>query len=67
MATQLWTPKRAAAKSRRKIEASRKLLQEVAYQWGDVDNYLVLLVDGLLESLDALKEAINEHLEEDAS
>lgn len=67
MARQSWTPKRAAAKSFRKIEAARKLLLEVAYQWGEVDNYAVILVDGLLESLDALKETIDERLKEDAS
>ncbi|KAF5034854.1 hypothetical protein DSECCO2_591700 [anaerobic digester metagenome] len=67
MATQSWTPKRAAAKSRRKIEAMRKLFLDVAYIWGDEDNYIVLLVDKALSSLDEMKEAIAEAAERDAS
>ena len=58
MAKQSWTPKRAAAKSRRKIEAVRKLLLDIAYIWGGDDNYIVLLVDNAISSLDELKETI---------
>ncbi|MHC1792040.1 hypothetical protein [Solidesulfovibrio sp.] len=67
MARQSWTPKRAAAKSRRKIEAARKLLLEIVQTWDDGDNYLVTLVDEVIAPLDALKEAINERPGEDAS
>ncbi len=67
MARQSWTPKRAAAKSLRKIEAARKLLLEISCEWGDEDNFLVTLVGEVIEPLDALKEAINERPGEDAS
>jgi hypothetical protein len=67
MARQSWTPKRAAAKSRRKIEAARKLLLGIACEWDDEDNFLVTLVDEVIAPLDVLKEAINERPGEDAS
>lgn len=67
MAMQSWTPKRAAAKSRRKIEAVRTLLLGIAYEWSDEDNYIITLVDDVIASLNELKEAINERPGEDAS
>ena len=66
MATQSWTPKRERAKSRRKIEAARKQLLGIAEQWGDVDNYIVTIVDETIAALDTLNEALNEAPEEEA-
>jgi len=60
MARQKWTPKRAAVKSRRKIEAARKLLLEIAVEWGDTDNYVVLAVDDVSRLLDDLLAQISE-------
>ncbi len=60
MARQVWTPKRAAAKSRRKVEAARRLLQEIAYEWGEVDNYVVLAVENIERNLDDLLVQIAE-------
>lgn len=60
---QSWTSKRAAAKSRRKIEAARKLFLEIASEWGEVDHYIVTCAKDAIEALDVLKEAINERPE----
>lgn len=67
MVAQAWTPKRAAARSRRKLQSIREQLYGIAYIWGDFDNYTVILVDNILDSVNSLEEAIADHIAEDAS
>jgi hypoxanthine phosphoribosyltransferase len=67
MVAQAWTPKRAAAKSRRKLKSIREQLYGIAYLWGDFDNYTVVLVDEILDSVNSLEEAIADHTAGDAS
>ena len=56
---QLWTPKRAAAKSKRKIEtikrqmlARRSILQEIANEFRDVDMFAVTCAQIAMEQLE---------------
>jgi len=58
MVAQAWTPKRAAAKSRRKLRSIREQLYGIAYLWGDFDNYAVMLVDEILDSVTALRKSL---------
>lgn len=67
MATQQWTPKRAAAKAQRKLKAAREQLYGIAYLWGDEDRLIDILVDEVLEKLNSIQEAIAERLAEDVS
>ena len=67
VATQQWTPKRAAAKAQRKLKAAREQLYGIAYLWGDEDRLIDILVDEVLEKLNSIQEAIAERLAEDVS
>lgn len=67
MATQQWTPKRAAAKAQRKLKAAREQLYGIAYLWGDEERLIDVLVDDALETLNSIQDAIAERLTEDAS
>ncbi|UJX43058.1 hypothetical protein K9F62_10425 [Desulfovibrio sp. JY] len=63
---QAWTPKRAAAKTRRKIKAIREQLEGIANIWGGEDNYIDTLVSEAMEHLDDIQGAVSEHLAGDA-
>lgn len=63
---QAWTPKRAAAKTRRKINAIRDHLDGIAYIWGGEDNYIDTLVGEAKEHLDGIQAAMSEYLAGDA-
>ena len=67
MSTQLWTPRRAASKARRKLTAIRELLLGIAYLWGDEDAYIDALVGETLEKCNDIADAVVERLGEDAS
>ena len=55
-----WTPKLTAGRSRRRIKAIEKHLEEIAYDWGDVDNSVVWACDDLVARLGELRETIAE-------
>lgn len=63
-----WTDKSARARSRRKINATRnratRLMQSVAYEWGDVDQTVVEACDELLRELEQSCERIEELMDE---
>lgn len=59
-----WTVKRAAAASKRNIKAARKAFLNIAYQWGDENQYLVNRIDEMLEELDTLENEIAEYVNE---
>jgi len=56
-----WTKKRARQGGRRRLEKIEKSLQELGYNWGD----LVEMVDEAAEQLNAIREAMDEAVEED--
>lgn len=53
-----WTPKRAAAVSRRNLAAMRKGLISIAGQWGDIDQTVVDRCDELVAEIDAFERDI---------
>lgn len=59
-----WTRKLAAARSRTKIDTIERALLAIAYEWGDVDNYIVNECDRLRDELTELRELVAEASEE---
>jgi len=55
-----WTPRRARARCRRRIEKLRKLFQEIALDWGDVYDPVVYACDDAGRGLDELSDTIDE-------
>lgn len=68
MMARQWTEKSARARSRRKINAIRnratRLMQSIAYEWGDVDQSVVEACDELLRELETACEGIEELMDE---
>lgn len=50
-----WTENGALRASNARFRKARKLLEEVAYLWGDVDNCAVTGCDELVKLIDALQ------------
>ena len=57
-----WTPKLAAARAKRSVDAAERNLQKAAYEWGDVNQYVVDRCDNAIAALDEVREAIDEAL-----
>lgn len=60
MSRQSWTPRRARARCRLKIEKARRIFEEIAYEWGDVNNGVVIACDDACNGLDELSDMIDE-------
>lgn len=63
-----WTEKSARAKSRRKLKAIKHrnttLAQDVAYEWGDVDQSIVESCDELVSVTERICAEINAYMDE---
>lgn len=69
-----WTEKNARARSRRKIKAARhkvtRLIEDLAYEWGEVDQTIVTTCDEMLahfnDACDDVEKFMNDRVEGDA-
>ena len=61
-----WTKKRARQGSVRRLDKIEKSLQELSYNWGDLDQYVVDLVDEAIGNLNEIREAMDDSVELDA-
>ena len=61
-----WTKKRARQGSVRRLDKIEKSLQELSYNWGDLDQYVVDLVDEAIGKLNEIREAMDDSVELDA-
>lgn len=65
-----WTPKKARAKCKRKLKSLRKRAQDVcediAYEFGDFHNGVVLQADSFRDSLLAETQRLEEELDDAA-
>lgn len=63
-----WTAKAARARTRRKLKATanhlNRLIEGIAYDWGDVDNLIVCSCDELRDRLQELQIEIEELMTE---
>lgn len=72
MPTQAWTPRRAAAATRRHIASTRERMQDrlarASFEWADEDDYLAQRFDearrAIDEQLDELEKEVAEALED---
>lgn len=63
-----WTPKKAHRAAVSRIDNIRRLLSEIAYLYGDVDQAVVNECDALIDGvLDDLKQTLDESLSEGRS
>ena len=60
-----WTKKRARQGSVRRLDKIEKSLQELSYNWGDLDQYVVDLVDEAIGKLNEIREAMDDSVELD--
>lgn len=59
-----WTPKLAVSRSTRRINAAIVKLQEVGYDWEDIDPSLVGAADDAVRELEMLRDQIVETVRE---
>lgn len=59
-----WTPKNAVRRSQKHIASAIVNLRKVAYEWGDVDEALVLEAEEWIQQLGRWSEAIEEGVKE---
>lgn len=60
-----WTKKRARQGSRRRLDRIEGSLLELAYNWGDLDQYVVDLVDAVVNQLNEIRESMDESVQEE--
>lgn len=59
-----WTAKAAVRRSKTRIAAAIARLRDVAADWGDVDNAIVMEVDEAVAKLEELSTSIDEGIAE---
>ncbi|MDZ7831662.1 MAG: hypothetical protein U5L07_07905 [Desulfobacterales bacterium] len=59
-----WTKKRARQGSRRRLDKIEKSFEELAYNWGDLDQYVIDKVDEIITAIDDLRGIMDESVKE---
>lgn len=59
-----WTPKRAAARSRKNLAAAVDKLRAVALEWGDVDQFIVDEAESMIPMLEDFANTIEKSIAE---
>ncbi len=57
------SPARLQRQFARFEKVTRRRAEEIAYAWGEVDNFVVSEMDGFLDGFSALEQAIKEAIE----
>ncbi|MCF8094449.1 MAG: hypothetical protein K9J79_03720 [Desulfobacteraceae bacterium] len=58
-----WTKKRARQGSVRRLDKIEKSLQELSYNWGDLDQYVVDLVDETIWKSNEIREGMDDSVD----